>query len=205
MAKKTSSATTVATTENNVNADVIFAATVKASKDKLVDIDKTEMGPTRPLGPTHLLKGECFIVRTNAVFENKDLSARATANSKRGPIHVYYLLVQMCDENGVPNGRTKQLYVNALQRTVYEYALDEDSGEAVTTKKWYASSGTAIEEFHKFPLINDGLKAIAGKPIKVTDSISVSVRNFDYDPASSDKDKRNPLSETRVMQLDFIK
>lgn len=200
MAKKTTSAATAATaTENtvsNVSSDVFFEVAYKAAleKDKAIPLADMAEQPLRPLGPTHLVKGDCFKFGATSLFKDIQLSDSASANSKNGPVEVYYLLVQMLDpKTGASLKSTKRLYLNALQRTIYEWTTDDD-GKFITTKRWFATSGTATAAFHDGGTVAEGLKALIDKPIKVTDETIVNVRNF----------KQTELEERRVFQFDFI-
>lgn len=80
---------------------------------------------------------------------------------------------QFCDVQ-MKDGGYRELYPGMFTRSVMEL-----NGNNQETGNWVRATGTAVDEFFKHGSIQEGMKALAGKKLKITDQKQVRCWNFD--------------------------
>lgn len=146
-----------------------FASAVESAKKTSTPVNEFS-GDVRAMGATYLEAGEVFRIPTDfQVFKNDELSTRAGKD-------VCFTIAEILDGDNVVSG--KNVFPGIFNRTVYKYHKDED-GNIVNLHDTAVPTGTPVDDFNSEKSIQDAMKKIAGKKIRIKDIDYVETRNFE--------------------------
>lgn len=157
-------------------------------QEKLGDVVMEEgfTGNTRMLGSSNLSEGQIILIPENfKVYKNAQLS-----NDERT---VSYTIAKLLNEKKEEIGGVL-VYPSAFNRTVFIYEKDEDGNPRSTGRTDYPK-GAPVDDFNGQTTIQEAMKAIANKPIRVSGSRDLTTRQFD------DKTK---LTTQRVYDFTYV-
>lgn len=133
-------------------------------------------------------EGDIFVIPTDfKVYRNSQLSSDERS--------VEYTIVLMVDDNGKETGEARMFYPSAFQRALQVYAKGKAGLAEPVAGQVMKASGTVVDHMQSYPTIQEGIKALAGKPIKISKVTRFQTRNFTDD---------TKLANGKVMQFDFV-
>lgn len=145
------------------------------------------VGNTRAIGQSSLQVGDIFKIEADA---------KPYINAKLGDAEhpVQYCYVDLFDEAHRPLNQVRTLYPKSLCKKVLIYTRDED-GNIVSTGKMVHSEGQPCVDFASVDTIDEAIKKIAGKFIRVKYVQNVSTANYP---------KRDRIVSSNVMTLEYV-
>ena len=143
-------------------------------------------GDVRALGATYLDETDIFRIPADfKVFKHNDLSKTAGKD-------VCFTVAEILDNNGnVVSG--KNLFPGMFNRTVYEWSKDE-FGNLQNAHKVHIPKGEPVDDFNGESTIQEAMKKVAGKKIRVKKVDIFNTRNF----------TRDDLQSQRVYTLEYV-
>lgn len=168
-----------------------FATTLENVEKENTLVTTGFTGNVRALGATFLEEGDIFRIPTDfKVFRNPNIG------SDENP--VLFTVVELFDKNGSEVVTGKNLYPSMFNRTTYIWEKDEFDN-LLNTHKYEVPKGlpengnNPIKDFNAEKTIQDGIKAVAGKKIRVKGVKRINTRNFE----------RNGLTAQSVYTLEY--
>lgn len=145
------------------------------------------VGNTRALGQSSLQKGDIFKIATDVKpYNNPQLGTEESP--------VQYCFVELFNEQGQSLDAVRTLYPKSLCKNVYIYAKDED-GNIVSTGRIEHSEGQPCIDFASEAKIEDAIKKIAGKLIRVKDVQTLNTASYP---------NRDKIVSSSVMTLEYV-
>lgn len=127
-------------------------------------------GDVRALGATFLDEGDVFRIPADfKVYKHNDLSKNAGRD-------VCFTVAEMFDTAGNSVGG-KNVFPGMFNRTVYEWEKDE-FGNLINLHKTRIPEGDPVKDFNAESTIQNAMKKIAGRKIRVKKVDHVNTRNF---------------------------